>query len=66
MPNIAPVNYGIVIDTQSKEDGITAARIIYNNDNSWDTEFVPLTTNAQYVQFVMDRAAQSYANHYGT
>jgi hypothetical protein len=62
----APQTYSVTIDLQGKVDGITAARNQYNSDNSWDPSFVPLTTNEQYVQFVMDRAAQSYCHQYST
>lgn len=57
--------YSVTIDTDRKVNGIAAAREQYNSDNEWDVSFTPLTTNDQYVQFVMDRASESYANQYG-
>lgn len=52
-----------VTDTH-KLAGITAARNAYNTANASITGFVPLATDQDYVQFVMDNAALSYANQY--
>ncbi|MFC5524008.1 hypothetical protein [Polaromonas jejuensis] len=46
--------------------GITAARNAYNVSNADVQDFVPLPDDQSYVQFVMDNAAQSYANQYKT
>lgn len=55
-------------------DGITAAREAYNNSLpatvvDADGDEIPnpaiLDTDEEYVQFVMSKAAESYANQYG-
>jgi hypothetical protein len=56
--------YNVTIVEQRKVDGITAAREAYNADIPIDSPG-PFPTNDEYVQFVMDRAAESYANQYG-
>lgn len=70
--------FTIVIDDPAKLAGIDAACAAYNaaqlasapfkNDAEGnpteEKDFTPKTA-AQYVQFVMDSAAQSYANSYG-
>lgn len=43
--------------------GITAAREAYNAGLAPDE--APLATDAEYVEFVMARAAESYARQYG-
>jgi hypothetical protein len=43
--------------------GITAAREAYNDQRSQGDPAI--ATNADYVQFVMARAAESYAKQYG-
>lgn len=43
--------------------GITAAREAYNAQCAQDDPAI--TTNDDYVQFVMTRAAESYAKQYG-
>lgn len=53
--------FTVTITEQPKLDGISAARAAYNNDNPE----APITTDQDYVQFVMDRAALSYAQQYG-
>lgn len=53
--------FTIAISTQPQLDGISAARAAYNNDNPGS----PIATDQDYVQFVMDRAATSYAQQYG-
>lgn len=54
--------YTVDIPESCLDDGITAAREAFNTDNP-DT---PIADNQGYVQFVMFRAAQSYATQYGT
>jgi hypothetical protein len=54
--------FTIEITDPIKLAGITAAATAYNISNISE-DFVPLT-DAQYIQFVMDSASQSYANHY--
>lgn len=56
--------YTITISDPALVAGITAAREAYNE--SLDGNQTPLKTNGEYVQFVMERAAQSYANQYET
>jgi hypothetical protein len=51
--------FTIEITDADKLAGITAARDLYN-----ETAETPLDTDQEYVQFVMDRAAESYANSY--
>ena len=55
----------IDIEDPAKLAGITAAREAYNESNADAEDFVPLDTDEEYVQFVMDGAAASYANQYG-
>ena len=57
-------DYTVTIIGQRKIDGITAAREAYNANIPIDNPG-PFSTNGEYVQFVMDRAAESYANQYG-
>ena len=57
------MTFTIEINEQSHLDGITKAREAYNEslaDNSADR----LNTNAEYVQFVMSSAAESYSKQY--
>jgi len=56
--------YSITIADPAHVAGIAAARAEYNARRSQDTP--EITTNAEYVQFVMSRAAESYAKQYGT
>jgi hypothetical protein len=67
--------FTIEITGSSKLAGITAARNKYNENlpaTILDEEQneIPnpaiLETDEEYVQFVMDKAAESYANQYGT
>ena len=66
--------FTIEITDASKLAGITAARNKYNeNISATITEEgseIPnpalIETDEDYVQFVMDKAAESYANQYGT
>lgn len=44
--------------------GITAAREAYNA--ALPEDGAPLATDAEYIQFVMSKAAESYANQHGT
>lgn len=43
--------------------GIAAARVAYDAQRTQDDPVV--STNEEYVQFVMARAAESYAKQYG-
>lgn len=52
--------FTIEITDADKLAGIAAARAMYN-----ETAETPLNTDAEYMQFVMDKAAESYANQYG-
>lgn len=64
--------FTVEITDQKHLDGITAARNAYNNSlpqTVTENEVeVPnpalLDTDAEYVQFVMSKAAESYANQY--
>ena len=62
--------YDIAITNPAHVAGITAAREAYNAALSALAEGEdgeqPLVTNEEYVQFVMARAAESYARQYGT
>lgn len=67
--------FNIEITEQSHLDGITAARDAYNQSlpetvlNEVGEEISNpeiILTNAEYVQFVMSRAAESYAKQYNT
>lgn len=67
--------FTIEITGTSKLAGITAARNKYNEnlpatilDEEQNEIANPsvLETDEDYVQFVMDKAAESYANQYGT
>ena len=67
--------FTIEITGSSKLAGITAARNKYNENlpaTILDEEQneIPnsaiLETDEEYVQFVMDKASESYANQYGT
>jgi hypothetical protein len=67
--------FTVNITDDSKLAGITAARNKYNENLSEtitdeEGDEIPnpalITTDADYVQFVMDKAAESYANQYGT
>lgn len=65
--------FTITIEDEHQLAGITAARLAYNASLPAtvmiDEEEVPnpdlLETDAEYVQFVMSRAAESYAKQYG-
>ena len=54
-------SFQVVVTDQRELAGITAAREQYNADNTHTAGFTALTTDAQYVQFVMGNAAKSYA-----
>ena len=61
--------FSVTITDSAKLAGITAAREAYNAtapNNEDGSPGDPITTDADYVQFVMDRAAASYASQYGT
>jgi hypothetical protein len=67
--------FTIEITGTSKLAGITAARYKYNENlpltiTDEEGDEIPnpaiLETDEDYVQFVMDKAAESYANQYGT
>jgi hypothetical protein len=57
------MDFTISITDTRKLAGITAARKAYNSENT-TPDFMPLD-DIGYVQFVMDRASNSYANQYG-
>lgn len=65
--------FTITIDNASSLAGITAAREAYNSSLPStvvvDEEEIPnpelILTDADYVQFVMSKAAESYAKQYG-
>lgn len=66
--------FNIVITEETHLSGITAARIAYNSSLPEKTlnevgEEVPnpnlIDTDNDYLQFVMSRAAESYAKQYG-
>lgn len=57
--------FTVDISDASQLAGITAAREAYNHDNAEAEGFVPIETDAVYVQFVMERAAASYAVQHG-
>jgi len=57
------MKFTIEINNQNHLDGITMARMTYNSvllDDSIDR----INTDSEYVQFVMSKAAESYANQY--
>ena len=58
--------FTVVINDQTLLDGITAARGVRNTElvaaTGVEGEPTLLETDNDYVQFVMERAAQSYAN----
>jgi hypothetical protein len=67
--------FTIEITGASKLAGITAARNKYNENSPLtitdeEGNEIPnptiLQTDEDYVQFVMDKASESYANQYGT
>ena len=67
--------FNITITEESKLAGITAARNKYNESQpeiitDEEGNEIPnplfLTTDDDYVQFVMDKASESYAKQYGT
>lgn len=53
--------FTIEITDEAKLAGITSAREAYNEVNPND----PIETDEGYTQFVMDSAAESYANQHG-
>jgi len=55
--------FSIEITEQSHLDGITKAREAYNAALADDSDD-KINTDAEYVQFVMGKAAESYANQY--
>ena len=55
-------SYTVTITDPALVAGITSAREAYNA--SLPEDGVPLDTNEAYVQFVMSRAAESYAKQY--
>lgn len=65
--------FNIEITTQAQLDGISAARLVYNssipativdNDQNIINPDI-INSDADYVQFVMNKAAESYAKQYG-
>lgn len=67
--------FTIEITDTTKLAGITAARNKYNENlpatiQDEEQNEIPnpaiLETDEEYVQFVMDKASESYANQYGT
>ena len=59
------MTFTIEITEQSHIAGITAARQAYNATLPEDSENL-LATDADYVQFVMASAAESYSKQYNT
>jgi hypothetical protein len=59
------MTFTIEITEQSHLAGITAAREAYNASQPEDSENL-LATDAEYVQFVMASAAESYSKQYST
>ena len=58
--------FTVEITDKAQLAGITAAREAYNASlPEGDDAPAPLANDAEYVQFVMGMAAQSYANQYG-
>jgi hypothetical protein len=57
--------FNITITDPAKLAGIVAAREAYNESKGPDDPG-PWEVDDEYVQFVMDRAAASYAQRYGT
>ena len=55
--------YAVTITDPTHVAGITSARETYNAQRSQDDPV--MATNDEYVQFVMARAAESYAKQYG-
>lgn len=55
--------YTVTITDPAHVAGIAAARAAYNA--SLPEDGTPIETNEAYVQFVMSRAAESYARQYG-
>jgi hypothetical protein len=55
--------YAVTITDPAHVAGITAARESYNAQRLQDDPV--MATNDEYVQFVMTRAAESYAKQYG-
>lgn len=55
--------FTVTIADPSHLAGLAAAREAYNA--ALPEDGVPVATDAEYVQFVMERAAQSYAAQYG-
>lgn len=74
MSDTAPIDYTVSILTQNQCDGIQAALDVYNADlpPQYEGDGVTLVTPTpgtinscqDYVNFVMNRAADSYYNHY--
>jgi len=63
--------FTVTITDTSALAGITAARAVYNaplgeTDQERQAHDDYIATDADYVQFVMLRAADSYASQYGT
>lgn len=65
------MTFEIEITDADQLAGITAAREAYNaalavaEGETWEEHPDYIATDAAYVQFVMERAAASYANQYG-
>lgn len=58
------MDFTVTITDQKLLDGVSAAAKAYNDANKSVPDCVPLS-DAQYVQFVMEKAAESYARAYG-
>ncbi|PUA19592.1 hypothetical protein [Glaciimonas sp. PCH181] len=58
------MDFTVSITDARKLAGITAARNAYNAANAMVDGFIPLGTDQEYVQFVMDGASESYADQY--
>lgn len=56
--------FTVVITDSHKLAGISSARIAYNTANATVAGFISLLADSDYVQFVMDYAALSYAAQY--
>ena len=44
--------------------GVASARLAYNEQGLGVEDFIPLETDEEYFQFVMENAALSYHNQY--
>lgn len=58
------MEFTVSITDPAKLAGITAARVAYNA--ALPEGAIAFANDEEYVQFVMDKAAESYANHFNT